>query len=98
MHCLRWGDAPRVGEPPRTVLCPDAPRYGPGARRPAVTALYFLALAVVIVVVGGLVLWAMNRQPSSTESSISAFKREMDALSPKDETDSDRGSRRAGRR
>ena len=50
------------------------------------SALFFLAIVVVIVVVGGLVLWATNRQPNSTESSISSFQREMDALSPKDET------------
>ncbi len=50
------------------------------------SALYFLAIVVVIVVVGGLVLWAANRQPNSTESSISSFQREMDALSPKDDT------------
>ena len=47
-------------------------------------ALGFLAIVVVIVVVGGFVLWLTNRKPSSTESSIDSFRREMDALSPKD--------------
>lgn len=61
------------------------------------TALYFLAIVVVIVAVGGLVLWLTNRQPNSTESSISSFQREMDALSPKDREDSpSRGRRRTG--
>ena len=57
------------------------------------TALYFLAIALVIVVVGGVILWATNRQPSSTESSISSFRREMDALSPERRPNSGRGSR-----
>lgn len=48
------------------------------------TALLFLAIVVVIVAVGGLVLWLTSRNPSSTESSIDSFRREMDALSPKD--------------
>ncbi|HET8931233.1 MAG TPA: hypothetical protein VFN21_11295 [Acidimicrobiales bacterium] len=48
------------------------------------TALWFLAIVVVIVVVGGVVLWLTSRSPSSTESSIDSFRREMDALSPKD--------------
>lgn len=61
------------------------------------TALYFLAIIVVIVTVGGLVLWLTNRQPNSTESSISAFQREMEALSPKDrDMTTSRGRRRTG--
>ena len=62
---------------PRRHLVPVVPRW---------SALYFLTIVVVIVVVGGLVLWAANRQPNSTESSISSFQREMDTLSPKDDT------------
>lgn len=61
------------------------------------TALYFLAIVVVIVVVGGIGLWVANREPNSTESSISSFQREMDALSPKDpETRPQSGRRRTG--
>ncbi|MBS1848231.1 MAG: hypothetical protein JST73_08120 [Actinobacteria bacterium] len=56
------------------------------------TALWFLAIVVVIVAVGGVVLWLTNRKPSSPESSIDAFRREMDALSPKE-----RDERRGGR-
>lgn len=48
------------------------------------TALWFLGIVVVIVAVGGVVLWFTNRKPYSTESSIDSFRREMDALSPKD--------------
>lgn len=61
-------------------------------------ALIFLAIAVVIVAVGGLVLWVTNRQPSSTESSISSFQREMNALSPKDRSEVGNGQRRTGER
>lgn len=57
------------------------------------SALWFLAIVVVVVVVGGVVLWLGNRSPSSTESSIDSFRREMEALSPKG-----RGDKRAGRR
>lgn len=57
-------------------------------------ALWFLAIVVVIVGVGGVILWLTNRQPSSTESSISSFQREMDALSPKSKDLTDRNARR----
>lgn len=57
-------------------------------------ALWFLAIVVVIVGVGGVILWLTNRQPSSTESSISSFQREMDALSPKSTDDAERSARR----
>ena len=62
------------------------------------TALWFLAIAVVIVAVGGLVLWVTSRQPRSTESSISLFQREMDALSPKERSEKGRSSRRTRER
>jgi hypothetical protein len=62
-----------------------------------VSALYFLAIVVVIVAVGGVVLWLTNRQPSSTESSINSFRREMEALSPKERAGGvPRGRRRTG--
>ncbi len=54
-------------------------------------ALYFLGIVVVVVVVGGVVLWLTNRKPSSTESSIDSFRREMRALSPKERDDEHMG-------
>ena len=45
-------------------------------------ALVFLGLAAVVVVVGGLVLYVQHRQPTTLESGLDAFKREMNALAP----------------
>jgi hypothetical protein len=47
--------------------------------------VFFLMIAVVISVVGGLVLYLRNRTPSSLESGIDNFRREMEALAPRDE-------------
>ena len=47
-------------------------------------ALGFLALAVIISAVGFVVLYLRSRQPTSLESGIDAFQREMHALSPED--------------
>ncbi len=47
-------------------------------------ALFFLGIVVVVVAVGGFVLWLTSRSPTSTESSIDSFRREMNALSPQD--------------
>ncbi len=75
---------------PRTLLdgrVPQTKPTGPADERRSagpVTALWFLAIVVVVVAVGGVVLWLTSRSPSSTESSIDSFRREMDALSPKD--------------
>jgi hypothetical protein len=46
------------------------------------SALVFLAIAVGLSVLGCIVLWIRHRQPSSMESGIDAFRREMSALSP----------------
>ena len=46
------------------------------------SALVFLAIAFVISMVGCGVLYLRSRQPTSLESGIDAFKREMSALSP----------------
>lgn len=46
------------------------------------SALLFLAIAVVLTVIGVSVLWLLNRKPTSVDSSISAFQKEMQALSP----------------
>ena len=48
-------------------------------------AVAFLMIAVVISVVGGLVLYLRNRTPSGLDSGIDNFRREMQALAPRDE-------------
>ncbi|HET6952035.1 MAG TPA: hypothetical protein VFI47_16760 [Acidimicrobiales bacterium] len=48
-------------------------------------AIAFLMIAVVISLAGGLVLYVRNRPPSSLESGIDTFRREMQALAPRDE-------------
>jgi hypothetical protein len=50
-----------------------------------VGAVTFLLIAVVISVVGSTVLYLRNRAPSSLESGIDNFRREMQALAPRDE-------------
>jgi hypothetical protein len=45
-------------------------------------AVLFLAIAVVVCIVGGLVLYVQHRQPSTLESGMDSFRREMDALAP----------------
>ncbi|MEJ7582667.1 MAG: hypothetical protein WKF43_01020 [Acidimicrobiales bacterium] len=50
------------------------------------TAVGFLLLAVAISAVGCAVVYFRSRQPTSLESGIDAFRREMQALSP-DEAD-----------
>ncbi len=49
------------------------------------SAVFFLMIAVVISVVGGIVLYLRNRTPSSMEAGIDNFRREMEALAPRDE-------------
>lgn len=48
-------------------------------------AVAFLLLAVVISAAGSTVLYLRNRAPSSLESGIDTFRREMQALAPRDE-------------
>lgn len=48
-------------------------------------ALVFLLIVVVVSAVGSLVLWAQHRSPSTLESGIEAFQREMQALAPPEE-------------
>lgn len=48
-------------------------------------ALVFLLIVVVVSVVGSLVLWLQHRAPSTLESGIEAFQREMRALAPRDD-------------
>ena len=40
----------------------------------------FLMIVVVISVVGSIIVWLRNRQPSDPLSSVSDFQREMEAL------------------
>jgi len=47
-----------------------------------VTALIFLAIPLVIIAIGGVVLWVRHHKPTSVESGIESFQREMRALSP----------------
>ncbi|MFP3901935.1 MAG: hypothetical protein ACLFXM_13860 [Acidimicrobiia bacterium] len=49
-------------------------------------ALLFLLIAAVIALVGTAVLYLRNRPPSSLEEGIDAFRREMQALAPRDGT------------
>ena len=48
------------------------------------TAVVFLLIAVVISVVGSTVLYLRSRPPSSLEAGIDSFRREMQALAPRD--------------
>jgi hypothetical protein len=45
-------------------------------------AVLFLAIVVVVCAVGGAVLYVQHRQPSTMESGMDSFRREMDALAP----------------
>jgi hypothetical protein len=47
--------------------------------------IVFLMIAVVISVVGSLVLYLRSRTPTSLDSGIDNFRREMQALAPRDE-------------
>ena len=47
--------------------------------------LVFLLIALVISVVGSLVLYMRSRAPSSVDAGIDNFRREMQALAPRDE-------------
>jgi hypothetical protein len=44
--------------------------------------LGFLLVGVFSSIVGSLVLWFRHRKPTSLESGVDAFSREMQALSP----------------
>jgi len=45
------------------------------------SAIVFLLLAVGIATLGSSLVWLRNRQPTSMESGIDSFRREMRALS-----------------
>lgn len=44
--------------------------------------LLYLAVPLVIIALAVLVLWVRERKPTSVESGIASFQREMEALSP----------------
>jgi hypothetical protein len=50
-----------------------------------VTALLFLSIAVVVSVVGTTFLWLRHRKPTTWDSGINDFAREMKALEPRDQ-------------
>ena len=47
-------------------------------------AVAFLLIAVVISAIGLTILYFRNRPPSSLDASIDNFRREMQALAPRD--------------
>jgi hypothetical protein len=47
-----------------------------------VKILLFLLLPILVVSAYAMWVWARNREPSSVESGVDAFRREMTALSP----------------
>jgi hypothetical protein len=47
-------------------------------------AVAFLLIAVVISAIGVTILYLRNRPPSSLDASIDNFRREMQALAPRD--------------
>jgi hypothetical protein len=47
--------------------------------------LLFLLVPLAVIIVGSLVLTAVNHKPQSMRSSMDSFQREMKALSPEDE-------------
>ena len=58
------------------------------------SALVFLFIAVLISVVGTTVVLLRNHRPTSMESGIDAFRREMQALAPDDENTGSDSARR----
>jgi hypothetical protein len=58
-----------------------------------VNALAFLLIVLVVSALGSVILWLRHRSPTTLESGIEAFQREMDALAPPDEDRPDRRDR-----
>ncbi|HVV38271.1 MAG TPA: hypothetical protein VHC63_16810 [Acidimicrobiales bacterium] len=44
--------------------------------------LLFLGLAVVFTAIGCTIIWLRQRKPSSVDTSVDAFRRELNALAP----------------
>ena len=53
------------------------------------SALIFLLLAVVVAAAGCGWLWYQHRTPTTFDSGIDAFRREMDALAPREDPEHD---------
>lgn len=46
------------------------------------SVLLFLLVPALVVAAAALVTWVRNHQPTSLQSGVDSFRREMDALSP----------------
>lgn len=46
------------------------------------TVLVYLLVPVIVVAIAASITWARNRQPTSLQSGVESFRREMEALSP----------------
>lgn len=46
------------------------------------TVLLYILVPVLVVAIAASVTWARNRQPTSLQSGVESFRREMEALSP----------------
>lgn len=53
------------------------------------SAIAFLLIVLVVSGVGSFILWLRHRSPSTLESGINAFQREMEALAPPDDPHGD---------
>lgn len=58
----------------------------------------FLLIAVVLSLLGTLIVWLRTRKPTSWDSGISEFSRNMDALSQARPADTDQSGRRPRRK
>jgi hypothetical protein len=47
-----------------------------------VNVLAYLLVPILVVAVAASITWVRNRQPTSLQSGVDSFRREMDALSP----------------
>lgn len=61
-------------------------------------SLAFLLVAGLLILVGSMILWLRERKPSSMESGIEEFSREMKALAPERRTSADGPRRRRSAR
>ena len=60
------------------------------------SSLAYLAIAILLSILGSLLLWYRHRRPKSLESGIDEFSRELKALAPKHARDQGEGRRRRG--
>jgi hypothetical protein len=62
-----------------------------------VSGVAFLLIAVALSILGSIVVWARTRQPTSWDSGISEFSKNMEALSQTRPLDDDPSGRRPRR-